>query len=273
MIEIMNLRTTRPSQPWDVKVDRSSVLGNPFKGDRDVDCDKYAVHFATMLTDPTSKAVAFRAELARLAQLYKQYGKLRLFCWCAPLRCHSETIRTWLMTQGQMVIPKYYTGVGSRKTPENVLALMTLTADLLEQRGYILRSGGAEGADRAFEQGLRDQRNKQIYYAEQASPAAMELAAKYHPAWHHCKPYARKLHGRNSFQVLGFDLDAPSKFLICWTKDGCVSHKDRSIQTGGTGTAISIAEAYGVRIINLQHPEQYNTLLNWVNNNIDKIRR
>ena len=99
MIEIMNLRTTRPSQPWDVKVDRSSVLGNPFKGDRDVDCDRYAAHFATMLTDPTSKGVAFRAEVARLVQLYKQYGKLRLFCWCAPLRCHSETIRTWLMTQ------------------------------------------------------------------------------------------------------------------------------------------------------------------------------
>ena len=271
MIEIMNLRTTRPSQPWDVKVDRSSVLGNPFKGDRDAVCDKYAAHFATCIADPN--ASAFKDELARLAQLYKQYGKLRLFCWCAPLRCHSETIRTWLMSQGQTVVQKYYTGVGSRQTPENVLALMTLTADLLEQSGYILRSGGALGADTAFEQGVRDQRNKQIYYAEQASPAAMEIAAKYHPAWHHCKPYARKLHGRNSFQVLGFDLNAPSEFLICWTPDGCIRHIDRSIQTGGTGTAISIAEAHGVSIINLQHPEQYNTLMNWVTSNIDKIRK
>ena len=97
MIEIMNLRNTRPSQPWDVRVDRSSVLGNPFKGDRDVDCDKYAVYFATCIADPN--ASAFKDELARLAQLYKQYGKLRLFCWCAPLRCHSETIREWLLAQ------------------------------------------------------------------------------------------------------------------------------------------------------------------------------
>ena len=82
MIEIMNLRTTKPSQPWDVKVDRSSVLGNPFKGDRDEVCDNYVAYFASMATD--KEAVVFRAELARLAQLYKQYGKLRLFCWCAP---------------------------------------------------------------------------------------------------------------------------------------------------------------------------------------------
>jgi hypothetical protein len=27
---------------------------------------------------------------------YRQYGKLRLFCWCAPEQCHGETIKAWL---------------------------------------------------------------------------------------------------------------------------------------------------------------------------------
>ncbi len=30
MIEIMNLRTTQVEYPWDVRVDRKSILGNPF---------------------------------------------------------------------------------------------------------------------------------------------------------------------------------------------------------------------------------------------------
>ena len=49
MIEIMNLRYDKPSQPWDVKVDRSSVLGNPFpmKGEaqRNAVCEKICTTF------------------------------------------------------------------------------------------------------------------------------------------------------------------------------------------------------------------------------------
>lgn len=144
---------------------------------------------------------------------------------------------------------KFYTGVGSRETPFDILSHMTMIAQRL-QHEYILRSGGAQGADSAFEDGAKD--NKEIFYASDATTEAMEIAKKFHPAWNRCSAYARKLHGRNAFQVLGRSLDTPSKFLICWTPDGCVSHKTRSINTGGTGTAISIAEAYGVKIFNLK---------------------
>ena len=273
MIEIKNLRNCRPSEPYDVKVDRSSVLGNPFTGDRDSNCNKYAVYLTKRLADTDYGAIKIKAELARMVALYRQFGRLRLFCWCAPLRCHSEFIRAWLMNQVEYIPRKYYTGVGSRQTPENVLALMTLIADLLEQQGYVLRSGGAQGADTAFENGVKDQRNKQIYYAEQASPEAMQIASKYHPAWDRCSNYAKKLHGRNAFQVLGFDLDTRSEFLLCWTPDGCIQHSERSIRTGGTGTAISIAEAHGVHVVNLQHQDVYNSMKNWVSANLHKIRK
>ena len=48
---------------------------------------------------------------------------------------------------------KYYTGVGSRETPKDVLDLMEKIAYKLSKKGWILRSGGAEGADSAFFQG------------------------------------------------------------------------------------------------------------------------
>lgn len=103
-IEIMNLRNTRPSQPWDVKIDRSSVLGNPFpmrnESQRNAVCDKYAVYLAIEIKKPGK----IREEMIRLYRLYKQYRELRLFCWCAPKRCHAETIRQWLNAENRLVM-------------------------------------------------------------------------------------------------------------------------------------------------------------------------
>jgi len=45
---------------------------------------------------------------------------------------------------------KYYTGIGSRETPKKILVLMDKLAQKLEKQGYVLRSGGAAGADTAF---------------------------------------------------------------------------------------------------------------------------
>ena len=94
-IEIMNLRTIKPTQPYDVKVDRSSPLGNKFymanEVQRDVVCDQYQQWFDTTVVK--EHQCAAYTELVRLYRLHLQYGKLRLFCWCAPKRCHGETIK------------------------------------------------------------------------------------------------------------------------------------------------------------------------------------
>ena len=61
-------------------------------------------------------------------------------------------------------LPKYrgntktYAGIGSRKTPNSILEEMTTLAKLLSNMGYTLNSGGAVGADTAFEQGA-DKKN------------------------------------------------------------------------------------------------------------------
>lgn len=51
---------------------------------------------------------------------------------------------------------KYYTGIGSRSTPPDVLALMTRIARLLRAENFTLRSGRAAGADQASEEGAGD---------------------------------------------------------------------------------------------------------------------
>ena len=57
----------------------------------------------------------------------------------------------------------HYAGVGSRVTPADVCRLMSRLSARLEQLGFILRSGGAIGADIAFEQGISDPRRMKIY--------------------------------------------------------------------------------------------------------------
>jgi len=136
---------------------------------------------------------------------------------------------------------KFYTGVGARKAPPNILKEMTKIASFLEDKGYTLRSGGAEGSDQAFESGVKEL--KEIYVPKQATSESIELASKVHPAWYNCNYWVQKIHGRNVMQVLGLTLDKPSSFLICWTKDG------RTV--GGTATAMKIAGQNNIPIYNL----------------------
>ena len=46
-----------------------------------------------------------------------------------------------------------YAGVGARKTPADVLGWMERIAAGMATQGWTLRSGGARGADSAFERG------------------------------------------------------------------------------------------------------------------------
>jgi len=101
-IKIINLKKEKPVFEYDIRVDRTSgsPLGNPFymkdEIERDVVCDKYIMWFDGLVLKKCNRLLV--DELQRILKIYKQYGKLRLFCWCAPKRCHAETIRDWFIT-------------------------------------------------------------------------------------------------------------------------------------------------------------------------------
>ena len=107
-IEIKNLRKEKPSESYDVRVDRISVLGNPFfmknETQRNNVCDRYQKQFDYAVNDiengekPLPHKIII-VELNYLISLYKQHGKLRLFCWCSPLRCHAESIKNYILSK------------------------------------------------------------------------------------------------------------------------------------------------------------------------------
>lgn len=166
----------------------------------------------------------------------------------------------------------YYTGIGSRETPKDIMEQMRTWAKQLSEAGYTLRSGGADGADTAFEVGCREASgNMEIFlpwkkFNKNPSPhyeipkSAYTLAQKFHPAWFALSPAAHKLMARNIQQVCGKNLDSPSQFVICYTSDGCESHSTRTQKTGGTGQAISVASELMIPVFNLKRKDASDNL-------------
>lgn len=170
---------------------------------------------------------------------------------------------------------KHYAGIGSRRTPSAILALMRLAAKKLASEGWTLRSGGAEGADIAFEQGAFD--GKALIYLPWPSfnadlraggslhrisayptDEAREIAAQFHPAWDKLTAGGQSLMARNTHQILGDECESPVKFVLCWTENA--SGK------GGTGQAIRIAKELGIPVYDLADPVARARIEDWLSN-------
>ena len=151
---------------------------------------------------------------------------------------------------------RYYTGVGSRETPVDMQMKLVAVAARLAMIGYTLRSGGAKGADRAFQQGAESVHGETVIYRAKGKfkhmiPAWCFEEVKRHmppnrPPFDSMEEHTRKLLARNMLQVLGEDGQVPSEFLVCWTPAG--------LTDGGTGYALRCAVAHGVMTYNLRNP-------------------
>ncbi len=159
--------------------------------------------------------------------------------------------------------PKYYAGIGSRKTPPEERNRIREIALELNRQGYTLRSGGADGADTYFEEGAT---KKEIFlpwdgfnkrpiskdaspgatYFQGATDAAVALAQRVIDGFEDRNVAVRMILARNMHQVLGEDLRTPVEFVVCWTPEGKV--------IGGTGHAIKLARSRGIPVYNLARP-------------------
>lgn len=175
----------------------------------------------------------------------------------------------------------YYAGIGSRNTPVSILNAFMELGKLLAEKGYVLRSGRADGADSYFEKGAVSagggceiflpwksfQSNSKLasYPAivfdtmdKRQQSAALESVNHYHPNPGALSVGARKLMARNYCQLFGTSPEsAASDFVICYTSDGLAS--------GGTGQAIRMASDANIPVFNAHgyesHPDDFITLV------------
>ena len=167
-------------------------------------------------------------------------------------------------------------GIGSRKTPKKVLDLMVKIGEWALKNGHEVRSGHAEGADYAFECGARDnctaympwrsfnskdrKMTKNWLVWDDIDPSvrarAIRSVKKYHPNSSRvlAKQSWTKLHARNYFQIMGHGLlEQPVNMVWCWTPQGKGG--------GGTGQAIRLAKANGIKVFDLGNPSVYDAAL------------
>lgn len=161
----------------------------------------------------------------------------------------------------------WFAGVGSRETPEEILALMRLISQALYAQGYALSSGDAEGADTAFYEGavmahnyhelgariylawngVRDRYHdpKNYFYDASKFPtweSANSIALEARGSWEGLGRGGIAMHTRNVFQIMGHTLTDPVKSIIYWAKPVGKTEKVK----GGTNTALQIAIKCGI---------------------------
>ena len=197
-----------------------------------------------------------------------------------------------------MHVRRYYAGIGSRETPPEIRLLMIAAAQKLCRQGWWLRSGGAEGADTAFEEGVDSVNPKQKeiwlpwdgfngrYYEDGdgwqfriGSDRDMDEAKAFHPAWHRLSQGGRKLQARNVAQILGgwvqpvpspddpdpdFGGGAYDAYRAGPTSLMVVCWTKDGKASGGTGQAIRIAQAHGVPVRNLYWRDTRDSILAWL---------
>lgn len=176
-----------------------------------------------------------------------------------------------MLEQSSGLIAKYYTGIGSRETPQEVEPIIEEICIFMDKLGFILRSGGAPGADSMFEKYTN---KKDIYlpwkgfnnntselYLDNISEyevhKSLEISCKYHPNWRALSNAGKKLMTRNVFQIYGREGEGISKLVICWTKGGTIN--------SGTGQAMRIAKALDIPIFNLYHKESLHQIKIYIN--------
>jgi hypothetical protein len=179
---------------------------------------------------------------------------------------------------------RWYAGVGSRETPQDVWDLMYKIGYYMAFSGWGLSSGGAvkkpdappgtDSADDAFLRGalacpqLNPVTMLRIYLINahwefyKPDPArgfydsrsftetwdrAMEIAKGVRGSWEGLKENGIALHTRNVFQELGHDLVTPVRETICWAQP---VGKQGQVK-GGTNTAVKLALARNIPVMNL----------------------
>ena len=167
-------------------------------------------------------------------------------------------------------------GIGARDTPPDVQEVMADFGELCARHGWLVRSGGAAGADQAFGRGFSRAGNPSarasftawLHMQESRPP----FGGRFTPIPVSLYGIARALHGapdriglggeirrgmtppgksgmlmaRNGFQILGDKMTDMTDAVVCWTEGGRIK--------GGTGQALRLAGLLGIPVVNLGAP-------------------
>jgi ribonuclease HI/ABC-type multidrug transport system fused ATPase/permease subunit len=182
---------------------------------------------------------------------------------------------------------KKYAGIGDINIPDNIQKLIILLAEELANQGYVLRTGGAKGADTAFMEGCdKAHGKKEVFYPmdKHVNENTVAEAKSIHPKWESCLnpekkrqedarakekgykiskyPFAVRAHCRNMKIINGDQLNNKVEFTI--------AYQDVNQTAGGTWQGIHYSEKLGIKVYNLYLEKDRNEIINLILKNDKK---
>jgi hypothetical protein len=137
-------------------------------------------------------------------------------------------------------------------------------------RGWTGRSGGASGMDSAFMKRFTPEQSV-IYrpdgkqfpgrcvdintLPQHIIDECIRIAESMIPWYEYLDFGSRMLHARNALQVLGDDLQTPSRVVLYWANEN-----HTGFVSGGTRTAVALARKHGIPTANLRDDQM---ILRW----------
>lgn len=94
-IEVVNIYIEKA----DIYCGRGSALGNPFKmdseADRDIVCAQYENYFKQKVVIERNQSML--RQINQIRNTLHVKGSVKLGCFCAPKKCHCETIKNYIL--------------------------------------------------------------------------------------------------------------------------------------------------------------------------------
>ena len=141
-----------------IRVDRKSALGNPYymanESMRDDVCNKYQAYLDKSTTTDNPKIMT---ELKHIYDEVKKGNNVNLQCWCAPKRCHADSIKALIESEIQKEnIPMNKLIIAGGRDFTDMAKMDDAIREVMEledlDKSTIILCGGARGADTLGEQ-------------------------------------------------------------------------------------------------------------------------
>lgn len=165
---------------------------------------------------------------------------------------------------------KVFTGIGSRIVPSSIFNVLYRIGKLLNQDGWTLRTGTAEGCDQAFRDSYAYNPTKIEIYSPRDilftnkygnKEQAIQIARMHHPCYDRIQSeYVKALLARNTYQIFGNDLNSPSDIVFCYTENAEIK--------GGSAIVLRIAYERNIPVVNLGNPKHLQAIINYINQGI-----
>lgn len=144
----------------------------------------------------------------------------------------------------------YVTGIGSRKTPPNAIDQLEELGALVRRLGGVIRSGDAEGADRAWQRGHG---SAELYLPREGWVSCFRpVAEMLHPNPEALRGYSMQLICRNIAMLTPPNGAVPSDACIGWCQRG----RDGRPR-GGTAFTMRAARHFGIPVLELNGDATY----------------